>query len=725
MTFRDLGAVVGGFGLIVVDNLKNMATIVDDVVHGRWAAAVSDAKQLAADGVADLGGIGVQFKDNFQHTAESIKNIWTDVKPLKPAKDDLNDLGNTGDDKGLTKFLEAQTQAKQAFEAAQLELEKAQAVESIQLTEQTYSLKTQTTKQGLASELDLIAKSQLDKLAIESAYKQQSYDLQVKDLQERIGLLTKDDNETKTQRVKLQGELDALETKHQAQTIESYTAMMERLRQITAQPIPLVTAAPAGMDQISNEITKNFDKAEEAAAKLGITLRVDLDSSLAAAQKSYSTLNDLFVKGVVTQKDLDQGYIKLVQAELDFAKATGASAAQIAILQKELDQLTSKEGKNVDDFGKHSHMTWQNFRDDLKNGVSGMKELSAGGIQAFDAMAQGMQSAIASAELGQSSFGAAMEKATAQALASLSAQALVKALFYTAEGFAALAGFNAAGASEYFEAAGIMAAVGVAAGAAAHAMAGASGGASAGASGGPSGQMGPQPVETTGGSSQTTQQPSGPTTVSVARLATGGLATEPTLVVIGDSKSGGKASEAILPLEDDNAMAAIAGAMSSKLLTAMLGMDSDFRFPRLAEGGVVGGDGTILPLTDPLAMGRIVDAMRAPGPADSAPLLSPSTLAVAAAAHPTPLRAPDSSPTAAGGGQSDAAIARLTDAINSGFQSEARAGAGGDTHAHFHKGMVIDKATAKQLVKELNRGVKRGTLHLKSSDTLRITRRSQ
>ena len=145
--------------------------------------------------------------------------------------------------------------------------------------------------------------------------------------------------------------------------------------------------------------------------------------------------------------------------------------------------------------------------------------------------------------LAQGSMGKALEEATAKALASLASQALVKSLFYTAEGFAALAGFEESSASQYFIAAGEMAAVGAAAGVAARSMAGGGGGSNT-----PS-----QFQNNNGGTNTTGSGHSGSSVVGVQHFAEGGLITAPTLAMIGEQSR----TEAVLPLEDPRAMQAI------------------------------------------------------------------------------------------------------------------------------------------------------------------------
>ena len=97
-------------------------------------------------------------------------------------------------------------------------------------------------------------------------------------------------------------------------------------------------------------------------------------------------------------------------------------------------------------------------------------DIAGGAFRGFgDALNFSIQSAI----LGQQSLGVALKKATAQAIASIAAQSIVKALFETASGFASLAVLDLRAAGLHFKSAAIFGAIG---GAAAGAAKGISGG---------------------------------------------------------------------------------------------------------------------------------------------------------------------------------------------------------------------------------------------------------
>lgn len=250
--------------------------------------------------------------------------------------------------------------------------------------------------------------------------------------------------------------------------------------------------------------------------------------------------------GIVLRQDLWQALQDAKKAQDDFAKSgidDGVALKQLENNVKQAQKALDSYGKSVDTFKLKSHGLWKEFRDDAKAGATSMDQVKQAGVIAFDDMSRGLEGAIQTAILAQGSFVDALQKATAGALASLASQALVKALFYTAEGFAALAGFEETSAGQYFAAAGEMAAVGAAAGIAGHALAG-----SSGSSGGGNTQ------QTFSGITNTTQS-----NRSVPHLAEGGLITGPTLAVLGEDRR--RPNEAVMNLDDPRAMKKVGQAI--------------------------------------------------------------------------------------------------------------------------------------------------------------------
>jgi len=194
----------------------------------------------------------------------------------------------------------------------------------------------------------------------------------------------------------------------------------------------------------------------------------------------------------------------------------------------------------------------------VKTGMQGLRLATQQLKDMMKSMASEMANAFATAIMGAlesgKSIGAALEAATSKILEQLATQALAKALYYTAEGIAAATMMNGQ-APGFFAAAAEFALVAGAAGAAGIAMSG---------SGSGSGQSAaPSPGQTTsssaggGGTNQTG---------SVTKLAEGGIVSKPTMitpdVMAGDSRSGGSADEAILPLSDPSAMRQVANAIA-------------------------------------------------------------------------------------------------------------------------------------------------------------------
>ena len=706
-----------------------------------------------------------------------------------------------------TGLAEAEIAAEKTTGEALLELRKQQDLLTVEERERLYSLLRAADQKGFAGELDLLAKADIEKRAIASQSDAAIYQAEVKAIDDRLGVLEKEGSKTLAQQTELRAQLFALDTKHQAQLLASYTSMMERLRQILSQPVPLIEIKPpAGLDQISNEITKAFDKAHTAAQALGITLgsalatnadkakeslaqlvqlqaqgvvsakdiadatlkfkEAAINAALASSSEAeaFSKLNQLQKAGEITTKDLTAAKIRFIQAEIDAAKAEGLDQKAIDLLTKSLQKL--EEDPKLPKFQKETHQFSQLLQEDMhKNGLS-LKFFTDLAQQSYLSIAQGIGQAFAAAIQGQESLGQALRKATGQVLDQIGTQAMAWGAYFLAKAIADIFNNPPAAGPEATSGAELLA-LGAALSAGGAAISGAGGGGGSGSGAGKSPGMGPQPVQTTGGASQT-PQPSGPTTVVVGRAAEGGLATAPTLLFVGDSKSGGNQKEAILPLEDDRAMGTIADALIPSLLASMMQAQDDAdrtksRIPRFFDGALISapmlamlGDSAsgapaaegVLPLENDSAMSRIASSIASRlvlpnfeagtryDPGAISDLLSRSTLAAAGGAiqHSISLQAAESSSSSPAYRERDAqrlatAFAKALDGktplsgtVATEFESTVPRG---DTHNHLNVKGMISSDNLKQLIKQINRGVVRNTHHLKSSNTLRINRRSQ
>ena len=161
----------------------------------------------------------------------------------------------------------------------------------------------------------------------------------------------------------------------------------------------------------------------------------------------------------------------------------------------------------------------------LQPGIDRMAEFGDMAQRAFGQFAGAMQQSITAALLGGESLGKAMKKAAAGAVAALAAESIVRALFATAMGFAALARFDFSSAGKHFLSAALLGAIGgiAALGARALAPAGTRTATLTTPSGGP------------GGIITSSDQERGPISTSNIRgLQVGGLVTRPTLALLGE-----------------------------------------------------------------------------------------------------------------------------------------------------------------------------------------------
>lgn len=496
LVIRDLAAIVGGAAIGIFNSFKGLGTLIADTISGDWKKLAVDAKAVAFEVTHDFGGIGVQFKDNWRHTTEAIKETWTQVNPLKQAKDDLSELGNTKGDAALQKFLEARILAeKQAADAeVDLQLQKNRAMlGSAQLT--------------FTEELKLQGQANAAK-----------YDNAKKALNDQLELALSEGEKGRAQAARIVSELNNLETERQAKLLKTWTDLQKELQHVMSQPIPLVNTLPPGMDVIQNEITKGFDQETAAARTLGITLQTQLHAGLSAAFDAYDKLVQLQKVGIATQKDVDNGYKALIKSELAYAIATGASEEAVKKLQQQLKDIIQAElvdakakGASVEVIKKLEkelrgataaqkgffaslksagglELAWER---DLASGSKAMRDFGATAQFVSDEFGSAWESAFQQWILGEKSLGQALAAGTAQVMAQLAARALVYGLFYTAQGIADVFWMPARSAADFAAAAEFFAIGGAFAGGAAAVNLGAGGGGGSSASSGGGGSPGP------------------------------------------------------------------------------------------------------------------------------------------------------------------------------------------------------------------------------------------
>jgi len=331
------------------------------------------------------------------------------------------------------------------------------------------------------------------------------------------------DSENKVR--ELNASIEALQTEHALKTTQELKKQTDDTEKILGEMQKTVVAS-GGIDIVLPKNIQALLNFRAEAQALGVTLGVDLVQKTNLAKKALQDYMDL---GGKDAKQIDELKLKIQQ------------------LEKEYDHLGQVQDKEK----LKSETTWQGFIQDIKQGINATHELSMDLGNAFNSVSSGLQNSFSMAIAGEKGYGAALEQSTAKALESLAAQAAVKALFYTAEGFAELAlGITSSSATELFTAAGIMASVAGAAGLAGRAIGGASSGGGSGSN--PGSQQGFSGGSNTGG-----PQRGGTSVVGVQHFAEGGLITAPTLAMIGEQNR----KEAVLPLEDPQAMGAIGEAL--------------------------------------------------------------------------------------------------------------------------------------------------------------------
>ena len=321
------------------------------------------------------------------------------------------------------------------------------------------------------------------------------------------------------------------------------------IRVKVAQHALEVVESNAALDE---KAVTNSIKAQEAAyASLGAVIEKVSPGSISWQEKLITTqmkaTEAAHYFGQETKTELVAALQEAVNNFMALQKEAGVTEVQIKAAGDAVVALQNK----LNNFGKAPETAAHSLKEmlDVTHQVS---TAVAGFGDAF-----GM--AIAKVVTGEEGLGPAMNHATGMFIEQIGERALVQGMMDIGLGFAALAGFEDESASLYFEAGALLLAVGAGATAGGAAIAGRSGGGSGAGGGSSYGGTGTTGNVTSGSSS--TPGPASSTT----KLAAGGLVTGPIPAIIGDSASGGAASEAVLPLDNPEAMAKIAGAIATHL----------------------------------------------------------------------------------------------------------------------------------------------------------------
>lgn len=352
--------------------------------------------------------------------------------------------------------------------------------------------------------------------------------------------------------------LKALQKQAEAESKYGKDAV-DKVRQINAQIEALQASHTNAMGEELSKEQSAYEKNLDDLGKSLVEHNEELTIANTVQQASMEQLSRAAQKlGITLKSDLVYAYDQAIQAQKELIASGLATQTELKDAGKAVEEAKKKlddYGQTVDKFKLKSSGMWKEFDNEAKSARLTMDLVKQAGVTAFDDLSKNIQSAFASIVLGQENVAQALEKATASSLASIASQAAVKAIYYTAEGFAALAGFNPGSAADFFTAAGEMAAVAGAAGVAGRALSNASGGGANGGSGSNPSQLQNNASNTSGSGSRGSVG-----VTSVQGHATGALIMSPTLATFAEN-----GPEAAIPLNDPRAMGHIGKAVADAI----------------------------------------------------------------------------------------------------------------------------------------------------------------
>jgi hypothetical protein len=551
MVLRNLGAAIGGLFLVVVDDAKGMGTLVNDIVHGNFSKMVTDAKEISAQVGADFGGIGMQFSQNWKDSTEHVKKIWEDVKPLKPAEEDLSGLFDAKAAEKVKKdaeklFFEIAKAKKEADKAsgskdisnimgarleAQIKGEIAAAKATEDLTKAEEKLKDAQDKlsieqvtQGFRNQEDAIKRLAAEGIITEQQKAAKLISIYNQEEAAALRILQDRTNREKTIIENAQKEIQKATTAKSKDGTPLFSdAQILELRKNLA-------LAQAEYTKTELEITRvqdHFDKERIALQRGAIGQAIALATAAGNQQ-------------LATELKQHQAALLAIKDEIDLAKARHQSTAALKEAEKALQADTNVLVKQTHQIGLLKH-AWDlfagDFRKKAKEEQTNAQAMATSFTIAARSMEDGIQDAFSAMVSGSESAGQAVERAAAKAVAGV------------AQHWGAL--FMARAGADLFDNPP-KAAAEFSAGVALLALAGALGGLG-GSSGGDRGGGGGNNANIDASKVENKPVHSPGSGINVPHLGTGGLVTAPTLAMIGE----GRGREAVIPLDDPRAAQAI------------------------------------------------------------------------------------------------------------------------------------------------------------------------
>lgn len=341
---------------------------------------------------------------------------------------------------------------------------------------------------------------------------------------------------------------------------KKYAEAVDKLVATTQEEIKLdmnFRTATVAIGKQADEVEELVIKMPEAAAgflKIGAAMQtvgintVDLANDLAKQKDAVDTLYGAYQKGNATLRQVQQGELSEVRAQIALAQAQGVSTAALEKYEAALQRSLGADNVKLKNYEKLTQAD--------KQFMETLKQTGSVSQAAWEASANAMGSAVAAYAKGSESIGQALKSMLQQELASLAERAVIKSIEQLALGFGTMF-TNPPESASHFTSAALWGTIGAGAAVAGHALGGGSGssGSSSSASGGAS--------KSNPATASTAQAPT--TVINVQRLAGGGMVSAPTLAMVGDSPSGGSQKEAILPLEDGGVMDSLASAITKRM----------------------------------------------------------------------------------------------------------------------------------------------------------------
>ena len=736
-------------------------------VHAAYASGQADAADWQVAEVRAAQASNVAHEDYLQKLI-GIYQKAGDAAKVQSTQEQLTALQTKDQATATEDLAKAEEKHRQAVEKVieeQQKLEMAQVAKDFKETEKA-ALDLAKSEEALAKAQGNLGKTQAtqDFTAQEEAIKQLA----------SIGLISEEQKEQKLRVLYQQEEKDALDALRQMQQNAAVEGAKGNLLFGAQQLADLKTNLADAKGDFNQSIAiikaafANVEKANPFLTPAQIDdLHAQLNRVLAAyytTQAQITSTEDKYEKErMANQKTAlgeaiamamyagnqslaqalkqHQSDLIAIQDQIALKQARGEDVTAMKAQEKELQSTTSVLVKQAGEMNT-LRQAWDLFSSDFKKQSKDNDSTAQEMATTFQTAAQGMQSAISSAFAamvsGSESAGQAIEAAVFSTIGKIAEQ---WGAYYLARAIADVFDNPAAAGAEF------------AAGSALEALGGLLGGAASALSSKSTSTATANPnLGSTASTSTTTASTAGPQPVQVANVqhfAAGGVASIPTLAVIGDSAQGGAASEAVIPLENRSALNAIADALVPALLIAMMrsqgvqaSSDATPAVSRFFDGGLVNGPllamlgdsksgaaatEAVLPLESESTMARIassiVSQFRFPTNAQSPPryepgatssLLSNSTLAAAASSIERSLsiqRTEEYGAGASKGTDVQAIATAFAKALNEKTPMSGQI-------------QISLESDIPQLVKKINHSVSTGRARLLASNSIRLTRRS-